>query len=655
MPITAPYNFVPLSKKVFFPDWADQVSHDIPFEDGISGEIVCKLTTQTPVYVRNGGNWERNDYLTNPETQSFFNVNGQVMIPGTSIKGMLRNVIEIATFGKMNRVDDHRYSVRDLNNRDRELYQKKFVSSGGIWKPLAKAAWLQKVPGSNDWQFETCSYARVEQSDLNAFNPTNPLLHDCESAVDKYNAWGNHPLTVDFTSTGAMNQIGRHPGKPLYYDFVNSPLLAGNKGTIVFTGQPGVGKHMEFIFFNPTGKIPVPSDKQKDFQFVHSVDGDLNKPNTEWSYWEDVLSSGGKVPVFYLEEGGVLHSFGLAQMYKLPYAHTIRDVVKNTSTDHFCDSKPDFAEILFGYISEKNGGQLKGRVSVTHGLGCDCRPFDEPVVTVLGAPKPTYYPSYLEQPDPTVRYHTYMDPNPKLSTDKPKVRGWKRYPAREEAAVISPPVPSSSVSNDVKTAFTPLHTGATFTFRIKIHNLKPAELGALLWALEWDGKQDLCHSLGMGKSFGYGLVKIKIDRDNSLFRQVLAVESKVVPKKLAELATTASDAFFTCMKTITADWRETPQIFQLLAMADPKALGSIDNQKTRLRTMTIDAKEFAKGKNQGQVLPTHKEYIGVSDEERFAESVPVIAPVQEDKVITPVSPPADSAALLKLAERYKKR
>ena len=30
--ITAPFNFVPLSDKVFFPDWADSVSHDIPFK-----------------------------------------------------------------------------------------------------------------------------------------------------------------------------------------------------------------------------------------------------------------------------------------------------------------------------------------------------------------------------------------------------------------------------------------------------------------------------------------------------------------------------------------------------------------------------------------------------------------------------------------------
>ena len=54
MSIRAPYNFVPLSDKVFFPDWADQISHDIPFSDGVSGFITFDMKAMTPIYVRNG-------------------------------------------------------------------------------------------------------------------------------------------------------------------------------------------------------------------------------------------------------------------------------------------------------------------------------------------------------------------------------------------------------------------------------------------------------------------------------------------------------------------------------------------------------------------------------------------------------------------------
>ena len=40
--VKSTYNFVPAPEEheVFKPTWADHVSHDIPFEDGESGEIV---------------------------------------------------------------------------------------------------------------------------------------------------------------------------------------------------------------------------------------------------------------------------------------------------------------------------------------------------------------------------------------------------------------------------------------------------------------------------------------------------------------------------------------------------------------------------------------------------------------------------------------
>lgn len=824
MPITAPYNFVPLSKKVFFPDWAGQVSHDIPFEDGISGEIVCKLTTQTPVYVRNGGNWERNDYLTNPETQSFFNVNGQVMIPGTSLKGMLRNVIEIATFGKMSRVDDHRYSVRDLNNKDKSVYVDWMTYTiskhPGLYESNVEAGWLsQKEDGS--WQIQPCDYARVDHSDLVAFRVSKALpladIKQKQRAMEKYQKWGDGNLNISFDPVSG--DYNHSCGKLRY---VKATRLGSGKksGALVFTGQPADNaasaslsnlpasvnrnqlekrtdkfvsymegrlccknkmtatdkqrllelskdsayalavkdlfnnsdptrketsvtlgrldsafadsisastqgrvyykcgeltcrgiltddqrtlllslstdptyraavstlhlnsrqknkektKHMEFVFYesnSPTSPIPVIKEQRDDFIFIHSEpNGD---PNKEWKFWLsdpngdpkkelahslNKLPNNRKVPVFYLMKDNALHSFGLAQMYKLPYAHTIHDIVKNTSPKHFCDEKPDFAETIFGFVSQKKSGlALKGRISVTHAVGRNCIPDtpEQPKYTVLGAPKPTYYPSYLVQPDPTTKYHTMMDPNPKAQIkDTPQVRGWKRYPARQLAVVEDPLPKPPENAEKVATSFIPLKSGS-FTFSIKVHNLKPEELGALIWALEWGGNENLCHSLGMGKPFGYGLVKIKINRDKSFFRQVLAKEFKVVTKKVAELATTVSDAFLECMKTITADWHETPQIFQLLAMADPESLGSVAEQTKRLRTMTIDRKEFATGKNRCQVLLPHKIYNGVSDEIRFADSATEKAPVQEETVITPVSPPADTAALLKLAERYKKR
>lgn len=52
--IKAPYNFVPLNKYVYIPEWNNKISQDIPFEHSEDGTICLKLENVTPLYIRNG-------------------------------------------------------------------------------------------------------------------------------------------------------------------------------------------------------------------------------------------------------------------------------------------------------------------------------------------------------------------------------------------------------------------------------------------------------------------------------------------------------------------------------------------------------------------------------------------------------------------------
>ena len=52
--ITAPYNFVPLNKKVVYPHWAKLISHDVPFENSLSGTIELQITAKTHIFVKDG-------------------------------------------------------------------------------------------------------------------------------------------------------------------------------------------------------------------------------------------------------------------------------------------------------------------------------------------------------------------------------------------------------------------------------------------------------------------------------------------------------------------------------------------------------------------------------------------------------------------------
>ena len=112
--IKAPFNFVPLSDKVFFPDWADEISQDIPFEDGVSGTIELKIKAETPIFVRNGHT--QNDAEEKNERYKSFSKteDGRYFIPATTMKGCIRSVLEIMSFGKMTQVEDASFGLRDL-------------------------------------------------------------------------------------------------------------------------------------------------------------------------------------------------------------------------------------------------------------------------------------------------------------------------------------------------------------------------------------------------------------------------------------------------------------------------------------------------------------------------------------------------------------
>ena len=115
--IKAPYNFIPLSEQVVFPDWADRISHDVPFADGISGTIDVSLTAESPIFVRNGHTRSDQENQSG-DYASFSHVGDRYFLPGSSVKGAIRNVLEILSFGKMDVNPHARFAQRDLQNKN---------------------------------------------------------------------------------------------------------------------------------------------------------------------------------------------------------------------------------------------------------------------------------------------------------------------------------------------------------------------------------------------------------------------------------------------------------------------------------------------------------------------------------------------------------
>lgn len=108
MTLHAPYGFVPINDQVFRPFWSNTLSHDEPVEGGFSGTFRIAIEAETDIFVRGA----------HDATSFFRGHDGRPAIPGSTLRGNFRSLIEIASFGYMRRVNNHRYGVRDLQNQN---------------------------------------------------------------------------------------------------------------------------------------------------------------------------------------------------------------------------------------------------------------------------------------------------------------------------------------------------------------------------------------------------------------------------------------------------------------------------------------------------------------------------------------------------------
>ncbi len=167
-----------------------------------------------------------------------------------------------------------------------------------------------------------------------------------------------------------------------------------------------------------------------------------------------------------------------------------------------------------------------------------------------------------------------------------RIRGFKRYPARQGAQVQSL-TDEQKKNKKVQVQLNPLPKGSRFFGSLRFHNLKSEELGALLWAMLWGGDEKLRHSLGMGRPFGFGQVSLHIkDCDIRANDNSSAVPSPQV----------CMQRFETCMKAFRADWDKSEQMVHLLAMADAGKATGKDLTHMRLST-SPSINEFSDAKS----------------------------------------------------------
>ncbi len=395
MSVKSVYNFVPAPKEseVFKPDWADKVSHDIPFEDGESGEIEIKITAKTPIFIRNGHS--KKDAKDKTERYlEFSNVmrNGvkEYFIPGSSLKGMFRNVLEIVSKSRMSRIDNKRHAVRQIMRTDGVVVDEGYELADDEIKKTIKAGWL--IYKNGQYHIYDCGRPmKIRNTDLdkitdNAFTKqfskngkakisdnfsARTAKYKYENVIDEDNLvhrFENHPLDENDKQSSWVSQfqklnyvkISEGSDQDSFYGHIvcagqaaEYNVSTARKGEYVFKGRK------EDVIAGSRNRINLYKAKFEDFLFLNR--NGKSDELEDWGYWKDEIESG--IPVFYrteIKEDSKVLDFGLTFMYKQFAKNTVKDMEPKYLTFEDSKYKLDLADTIFGTIDGEN--KLKGRV-----------------------------------------------------------------------------------------------------------------------------------------------------------------------------------------------------------------------------------------------------------------------------------------------------
>lgn len=576
--LKAPFNFVPLYQKAFYPDWADKISQDIPFKDGISGSIHLRITAESPIFIRDGHTQKDQENKTEAYASFCKTRDGQYFIPGTSLKGCIRSVLEILSFGKMTdktRYQDSSFYIRDLSGGEDGGYYRKKIKPQSV-----HCGWMRFY--DNRYELQDCGIPfRISEEDIDT--ALGLQGQDLKNFV----------MTCEFKNDSdktAQRKYEFVKGKELHGKFIQTKedydrqMVKCNpngeiSGTIVLTGQPNQrkmkvdkweGKYYEFVFRDAENDEwkEIPTDVMDSFLTIHANSVDYK------DFRKSQLNKGTSIPVFFRlkDNSDEIECIGLTYMFKYPANNKISDGIP----EELQLADPDLSECMFGYTGDEKS--LRGRIQFGNAFAVKGTANEEKDTEYgLSSPHPSYYPLYLGH-------------GKTWNSDSVQIAGYKRYPIRNK-------IESNSGTDKMASICRPLCKGSRFEGDIRYFNLKPAELGALLAAITFDCHEDCYHNLGSGKPLGYGKVKIEcsLNGDDAKSKRGYYI-----------------DEFKKSLKEAGFDYNNYPEINELFKMAQGIPIGR-DDEFTYMK-MSTDRKsnEFIQGKDaysRGEQLGLFSEII----------------------------------------------
>ncbi len=397
----APYNFVPLPEKIVTVDMEDLPGHDSYSHkhDIYTGWFDCTLETCSPIYVRGMmtleefGQYdpEEEAKLSDKKTDElekmrqlkqrrahFYSTErgasgkktaSRPMIPGSSLRGMIRSLIEIVSYSRMRWVNDTpKFTFRAVAAPISDPLSKPYKETMGDFGNKVKAGYLKKTD-DNQWEIipaltprdmgwpEKSAYLKVKEAKIPNGAITDFVRYDNPDYWPYY-FFVSFDASIKRGKRGPLTSIDKIGDDTEGY---------AHEGTLVCTGSmiEGVERDKQG---RPLKEWPrrnhtliLRESNKAALRIMPEVLQDYLDSLTPFQS-EEVWGKGGLedgnpvgAPVFYLEEKGSVLWFGHTPNFRIAALNEDR---RATTPADFIPKEfspapqPDLAEAIFGWIED---------------------------------------------------------------------------------------------------------------------------------------------------------------------------------------------------------------------------------------------------------------------------------------------------------------
>ena len=505
-----PYNFVSLK------DEKDVVYKGERKLGTNTGKLVCKLINKTPLFIMGESEQDNKGHTK----EWFCREKGITIIPGSSLKGVIRNIIDVLTNSVIRNVEDEKLEQR--------VGAGKFESVFGIIESLPENGKKGIIVEAEKIKVKTKEKIEIGCKKFE-------FKDNGKEFSKKYNAKDGLIERVklkDSIYNLKETEIKIKPGVTIVEKLINNSkeyknYLTGNENGVqgvLWFSSPIYGKiHEKLLIPKKNGrKFEFSNEEYEDFKYIIKQRAERIKNgkdiNSSTFYYDKNLEIGDPV-LFEVKDGKMAEHLAFSEIPRLRYQFSPFDLVPEEFRPGDSLENLSFSERLFGTIGDntkKDEGKkeelvaLSGRVFFEDAKNYNFKMIDDKNLIILkafGEPHPTLTTFYLDNTDKDYNDNEgihirgrkfYWHHKDKIGTPFSKYRKSVEMPKDtkgENKFAYNSSLELMDINNE-------------FEFEVHFENLTDEELGVLIYAIELE--DGLLHKIGKGKAFGFGSCKIEI-------------------------------------------------------------------------------------------------------------------------------------------------